>query len=82
MEVRLTVFFDDPFWVGVFERTDGGKLTDVEFLKKLPKKYVRAKLELNKAKIKADALDSEALAKLGLVRVTTMSMKLKAKSAA
>ena len=64
------------------ERTDGGKLTDVEFLKKLPKKYVRAKLELNKAKIKADALDSEALAKLGLVRVTTMSMKLKAKSAA
>ena len=36
----------------------------------------------NMAKIKADALDSEALAKLGLVRVTTMSMKLKAKSAA
>ena len=63
------------------ERTDGGKLTDVEFLKKLPKKYVRAKLELNKAKIKADALDSEALAKLGLVRVTTMSMKLKPRAA-
>ena len=36
----------------------------------------------NMAKIKADALDAEALAKLGLVRVTTMSMKLKAKSAA
>ena len=64
------------------ERTDGGKLTDVEFLKKLPKKYVRAKLELNKAMIKSEGLDDEALAKLGLVRVSTMSMKLKAKSAA
>ena len=64
------------------ERTDGGKLTDVEFLKKLPKKYVRAKLELNKAKIKSEGLDDDALAKLGLVRVSTMSMKLKAKSAA
>ena len=27
METKLTVFFDDPFWVGVFERTDGGKLS-------------------------------------------------------
>ena len=27
METRLTVFFDDPFWVGVFERTDDGKLS-------------------------------------------------------
>ena len=27
MEIKLTVFFDDPFWVGVFERTDGGKLS-------------------------------------------------------
>ena len=35
----------------------------------------------NMAKIKADALDSEALAKLGLVRVTTMSMKLKPRAA-
>ena len=82
MEIKLTVFFDDPFWVGVFERTDGGKLTDVEFLKKLPKKYVRAKLELNKAKIKSEGLDDDALAKLGLVRVSTMSIKLKAKSVA
>lgn len=24
---RLTVYFDDPFWVGVFERTEGGKLS-------------------------------------------------------
>ena len=62
------------------ERADGGKLTDAEFLKGLPKKYIRAKLELNKAKIKADGLDGDALAELGLVRVTTMSMKLKAKS--
>ena len=23
---RLTVFFEDPFWVGVFERISGGKL--------------------------------------------------------
>lgn len=24
---RLTVFFEDPFWVGVFERSDGGRLS-------------------------------------------------------
>jgi len=24
---RLTVFFEDPFWVGVFERSDGIKLS-------------------------------------------------------
>ena len=23
---RLTVFFEDPFWVGVYEREDGGRL--------------------------------------------------------
>jgi len=64
------------------ERADGGKLTDGDFLKELPKKYIRVKFELNKAKIKADGLDSAALAKLGLVRVATVSMKLKAKAAA
>ena len=58
------------------ERADGGKLSDAEFLKGLPTRYVRAKLELNKAKIKADGLDADALAKLGLVRIATMSMKL------
>ena len=63
------------------ERADGGRLTDIEFLKSLPKKYVRAKLELNKAKLKADGLDADSLADLGLVRVETMSMKLKAKAA-
>lgn len=26
MQTSLTVFFDEPFWVGVFERVDGGKL--------------------------------------------------------
>ena len=26
METKLTVFFEDPFWVGVFERTEGKKL--------------------------------------------------------
>ena len=63
------------------ERADGGKLTDGEFLKTLPKKYIRVKFELNKAKIKADGLDAEKLAALGLVRVETVSMKLKAKAA-
>lgn len=24
---KLTVYFDDPFWVGVFEHIDGGKLS-------------------------------------------------------
>ncbi len=27
MKVNLTVFFDDPFWVGVFERIEDGKLS-------------------------------------------------------
>ena len=63
------------------ERADGGKLTEMEFLKKQPKKYVRAKLELNKAKIKSEGLDDDALAALGLVRITTMSMKLKPRAA-
>ena len=27
MEGKLTVYFEDPFWVGVFERTEGGKLS-------------------------------------------------------
>ena len=63
------------------ERLDGGKMTDGEFLKGLPKKYLREKFELNKAKIKADGLDDGALAALGLQRVATMSMKLKAKAA-
>ena len=27
MKSGLTVFFDDPFWVGVFERSDDGKLS-------------------------------------------------------
>lgn len=26
-ETRLTVYFEDPFWVGVFERVEDGKLT-------------------------------------------------------
>ena len=63
------------------ERADGGKLTDREFLQSLPKKYIRVKFELNKAKIKADGLDDADLASLGLVRVGTLGMKLKAKAA-
>ncbi len=27
MNIALTVFFDDPFWVGVFERIEDGKLS-------------------------------------------------------
>ncbi len=27
METSLTVFFEEPFWVGVFERVEGGKLS-------------------------------------------------------
>ncbi len=27
MEARLTVYFDDPFWVGVFERIEDSKLS-------------------------------------------------------
>ena len=27
MEVKLTVCFDDPFWVGIFERIEDGKLS-------------------------------------------------------
>ena len=27
METKLTVFFDDPFWVGVFECIDDGELS-------------------------------------------------------
>jgi len=61
------------------ERTDGGKLTEEAFLKALPKKYLRVKFELNKAKIKADGLDDDALAKLGLTRIVTMSLKLGAR---
>ncbi len=26
MSITLTVFFDDPFWIGVFERQEGSKL--------------------------------------------------------
>jgi len=26
MNIKLTIFFDDPFWVGVFERIDEGML--------------------------------------------------------
>ena len=26
-EIKLTVYFDDPFWVGVFERLENGRLS-------------------------------------------------------
>lgn len=26
-ELKLTVYFEDPFWVGVFERTQNGTLS-------------------------------------------------------
>ena len=27
MKASLTVYFEDPFWIGVFERIDEGKLS-------------------------------------------------------
>jgi hypothetical protein len=27
MQISLTVFFEDPFWIGIFERIDEGKLS-------------------------------------------------------
>ena len=24
-EIKFTVFFEDPFWVGLYERTSGGR---------------------------------------------------------
>ena len=62
------------------ERVDGGRLNDPDFLKSLPKRYVRAKLELNKAKIKADGLDADTLEKFGLRRIATLGMKLVSKN--
>ena len=61
------------------ERLDGGKLGDQAWLKTLPKKYIRVKFELNKAKIKADGLDADGLARLGLADVVTHSLTLTAK---
>lgn len=63
------------------ERADGGRMNDAEFLKSIPRKYVRVKMELNKAKIKVDGLDAEELAAIGLVSVETTQIKLKAKAA-
>ncbi|MFT3892535.1 MAG: YjdF family protein [Anaerolineales bacterium] len=50
MEGKLTVFFDDPFWVGVFERDDetgyrvsrlifGAEPTDAELYEFIQKEY-------------------------------------------
>lgn len=50
MEGKLTVYFDDPFWVGVFEREDetgyrvsrvvfGSEPTDVELYEFIQKEY-------------------------------------------
>ena len=72
----------------VFEGTDGtsgwGQTDSVEYTMSSGSTVERAdggRLELNKAKIKADGLDGDDLMKLGLVRVATMSMKLKCKAA-
>ena len=27
LSAKLTVFFEDPFWIGVFERIEGDKLS-------------------------------------------------------
>jgi len=58
------------------ERLDGGKLSDAAFIEALPRKYVRVKRELNKAKLKADGLDVAALEQLGLKYVSTRTLRL------
>lgn len=30
MEIKLTVYFEDPFWVGVFERTTAGEYSTLK----------------------------------------------------
>ena len=30
---KLTVYFEEPFWVGVFERIEDGKLSDGKLMK-------------------------------------------------
>ena len=51
---KLTVYFDDPFWVGVFERIENGKLSvskvtfgaepkDYEVLEYITRNYYRLK---------------------------------------
>ena len=63
-------------------RLDGGKLNDQDWLKSLPKKYIRVKFELNKAKIKADGLDDKELKELGLEDVVTHTLTLEEKKGA
>ncbi len=64
------------------ERADGGRLNDAAFLKSIPRRYVRVKMELNKAKIKADGLDEKDLAAIGLVSIETTQIKLSRRNAA
>ena len=58
------------------ERIDGGALIDKTWLNSLPDEFVRQKPELNRLAIKGANLSDEALAELGLRRVTTRNMKL------
>lgn len=65
MEGKLTVFFEDPFWVGVFEREDetglciarvtfGSEPTDAELYEYIQREYARfdfGKLIQNQVKI-------------------------------
>ena len=60
------------------ERVDGGDIRNEDFVKTIPKKYLRVKLEVNKAAIKAAKLTPEQLAKLGLCYSLTHTMKFKA----
>ena len=32
---KLTVYFEEPFWVGVFERIEDGKLSELVWMKEL-----------------------------------------------
>ena len=67
IESKLTIYFDEPFWAGVFEETDGGKLsvckvtfgaepTDAEIYEFIIKHYYHLRFSAPvKAKIKQKA---------------------------
>jgi len=50
MHIKLTVFFKEPFWVGVFERVDDGMIEIREEKKVNPKRLRRiVKKEISKS---------------------------------
>lgn len=61
MSIKLTVFFEDPFWVGVFERINEGKFqTSKVTFGAEPKDYDVYDLILNKYKMIVFSIPIEA----------------------